>query len=293
MVNNIMNVVSGSSGFIGSHLKLSLPGSVGLDKRESPYTEVVDDLSSPYFAWGGEQVGTLYHLAASPLSIVRGDWLAESGAMFRDNVAGTYNALRGLKPGRIVFSSTANLYGEGRRLGEDSPIRISSGYGWSKWVGEEMIRKSGIPYTIYRFGTVVGARGRTFPNRLVWCAVNGVPVELFCGGDTWRDLVDVRDIVSALLLDAPCDTFNVATGIEVSGRGLAGLIAEEAANRGFKLNYTIGDKHPRGYVRESTLSIDNICDTLGWKPRYDIYRTVESLFDYYESHGAREPPGME
>ena len=288
----MVDVVSGSSGFIASHLRVSLPDAIGLDKRESRWTDVVADLSDPYFAWGGEPVDVLYHLTASPLSIVKGKggWLADSANTFKNNTIATYNVLRELKPKRIVFASTANLYGEGRKLGEDSPVKISSGYGYSKWVAEEIIRKSGIPYTIYRFGTVVGARGRCFPNRLVWCAVHGEPVELFCGGESWRDIVDVRDIVSALQLEAPCDTFNVSMGEEVSGLALAELVAEEALSRGFKLIYTVGHKHPNGYVKESTLSIDKIRRELGWQPRYDIYRIIEGLFDYYEDNEAKEPP---
>ena len=204
-------------------------------------------------------------------------------------MVGTYNALREMHPHRVVFSSSASVYGEGRKLSEDAPIKVSSGYGFSKWIGEEVIRKSGIPYTIYRFGTVVGRWGRTFPNRLVWCAVHGEPVELFANGEAQRDIIDVRDIVSALTMDAPEDTYNVARGEEVSGRALAELVAEEAYRRGYRLDYTLSGFKAPGFVQESTLDTSKI-QALGWKPRYDIYRIVESLFDHYIHEEAKEPP---
>lgn len=296
----MMAVVSGGVGFIGSHLTKHLAEmghKVTVVDRRAPRERVdgvayeVEDLANPYYAYADNRPDILYHLAASPWSMVRGDagWFASSGEAFRNNVVGMYNALREIQPRRVVFSSTANVYGEGRKLGEDSPIAVSSGYGWSKWLGEEMLRKSGIPYTIYRFGTVVGSRGRTFPNRLVWCAVHDEPVEVFCNGEAWRDLVDVRDIVSALTLDAPQDTFNVSLGEEVCGRALAELVAEEAGTRGFKLRWSLTDFVAPGYVRESTLDNTKL-RARGWAPRIDVYRMVEGLFDHYEHEQATEPP---
>jgi nucleoside-diphosphate-sugar epimerase len=282
-----MNVVSGSSGFIGSALKEMLPDAVGFDKRESEWTDIVADLSDPYFTWAGGEVDTLYHLAAEPLTMYSGDWLAASVKAFRNNAVGTYNAIREMHPKRIVFTSTANIYGEGLNLSECSPVRIGSPYGYSKIVAESIVKHSGIPCLIVRLGTVVGPRGRTFPNRLVWSAVHGESVELYCGGEAHRSLVDVSDVVDALQM-LPDGVFNVAWDGAVSGGGLAEYVNRIAEYRGYTLKYTVGCGHPQGYVKDSTLDVERAIG-VGWVPQVDPYWMIEGLFDYYEAGGV-EPP---
>lgn len=283
-----MNVITGTSGFIASHLAEALPDAVGIDKSESPYTQFVADISNRYFTWSGGEVDTLYHLAAEPLSLYEGNWLTASNRAFMVNVDGTFNLIRELKPKRVVFASTANLYGEGRKRTTSSPIKISSPYGYSKFVAEKVLEKSGIPTTILRLGTVAGPRGRTFPNRLVWCAVNGVYVSLFCDGCSLRDIIDVRDVVSAMTANIPPGVYNVSTGSEVRGVQLAELVADEAKRRGYKLNYSLKPGAPKGYVKCSTLFTGKISNH--WRPKHSLSDTISTLFDYYESPGAREPP---
>jgi UDP-glucose 4-epimerase len=299
-------VVTGGSGFIGSHLVEALRNNnkyvINIDKvrptiNHSDVEYIQADISQPDLYYNYPQPDVLYHLAATPWSMVKGgSWFDGSESAFYNNTVGTYLALLKIKPKKIVFSSTANLYGEGRKLKETSPISISSQYGYSKYIAEKIIQSSGIPHVIFRFGTVVGTRGRCFPNRLVYSAVHDIPVDIFANGETYRDLVDVNDIVDALL-KAPdfenCITqpiYNLSMGQEVSGLELACLVKEEGIKRGWNLKYKLTDFRAPGYVKESTLDIEKINNEQFWYPLSDINIIIKTLFDYYESEDILIPP---
>lgn len=299
-------VVDGSSGFIGSHLVEALRNNgkhvIAIDKkppniRHSDVTYLEADISQPEFHYSYPRPDVLYHLAATPWSMVKGKyWFSGSEEAFYNNTVGTYLALLRINPKKIIFSSSANIYGEGRKLKETAPISISSQYGFSKYTAEKIIQASGIPHLIFRFGTVVGTRGRCFPNRLVYSAVHGLPVDIFANGETYRDLVDVNDIVDALL-KAPdfeeCITqpiYNLSMGQEVSGLELACLVKEEGMKRGYMLNYKLTDFTAPGYVKESTLDIEKIHNEQFWYPKSDINIIINTLFDYYEGKNAIVPP---
>jgi UDP-glucose 4-epimerase len=319
MMSDAVIIVTGGSGFIGSNLLDFLSDAefafgktriISIDKREPDFKlpnieYVTADLSKPDFHYVGQKPEAVIHLAGYPWSKVKGDqgWLAEADDCFQNNTVATYNVLSKIRPNKIIFSSTANLYGEGRKLKEDAPKQISSPYGYSKWVAEEVIRKSGIEYIIFRFGTVVGKRGRTFPSRLVYSAIHNLPVDLFYKGEAYRDLISVDDICRALTsafffpknsdLKWSDNTYNVSMGMEISGAILAETVAKKAKEYGYELTYKLADYAPNGFVKESTLSINKIHRQIGWEPQVKLDDLVDTLFKYYEEPDAKEPPTWE
>jgi UDP-glucose 4-epimerase len=90
-------------------------------------------------------------------------WLtADADKVFRANVDGTRILMEeaaGVKPARIVFASSGEVYPENvpdyLPVDEDHPLKPRSAYGLSKQLGEEIIRlterSAGIPATILRF----------------------------------------------------------------------------------------------------------------------------------------------
>ena len=297
-----MNLVSGGSGFIGSHLvdELLRSGEVcNLDIKRSRvrhkklHTIIKDlrELKPNYFG----AFDTLFHLAAMPWVKVLNPkrWFDESTEAFEVNTVGTHNLLNSIDSDLIVFTSTANLYGNGRKFKEDDGFAISSPYGYSKAVAERIIQLSGRLHVIFRFGTVVGPRGRCFPNLLVWNAINSdEPVEIFNGGDTIRDVIDVRDVVNALMNAENLDQgiYNISSGTEITGLDLAKTVQGVARERGHDLDYRLVDWTAPGYVPYSGLDISKVLDSGVWEPKHDLESTILSLFDFYEGGKIPSPP---
>ncbi len=268
---------------------------VNFDTREPvlpEHKEFWDRVDISILDFPEDDFDIIYHLAAMPWAKVgEGRWLVAMDEEWEVNTVGTLNILQAYDA-PIVFTSTANVYGDGRKFKEDSPMRISSPYGYSKAVAERVIELCGQPYRIFRLGTVVGPRGRCFPNRLAWCAVNDTPVKLFNGGDTMRDIVDVRDVVSGIMTDLRDGIYNLGSRKEVPTSELIWHMEKLAVGEGFGLDYSYINWKPDGYVPYSTLDTSKLNEF--WQPRYKLEDTLESVFKYYvEEENPLEPPSWD
>ena len=147
-------IVTGSSGFIGTHLSARL-GDVcpadsfyGVDKEksESPvrYRHVqadircLDSLRNITSQSGRPDVA--FHLAAS--AEVLTPW-SQVPALLSSNLEGTYNVLEGLDPRLIIFASSSSVYGNAGLRPADPRLSILQPiclYAISKVSGEMMVR---------------------------------------------------------------------------------------------------------------------------------------------------------
>ncbi len=298
-------LVTGGSGFIGSHLVDTLvergDSVVNFDQKQprlgaKPHRYVMGDISLNKNLENivPHRIDTVYHLAARPWCMVKNadEWFKESLFDFITNVRGTYNVLRQTDSDLFIMASTSALYGDGHKFKETAPLDISSPYAYSKAIAERIVSESGKRYVILRFGSVIGTRGRVFPNRLIWCAVNRIPVVVFNNGNNSRDLIDVRDIVSALMCSSKLNNgiYNVSCGIEINSRELVEIVSGMAEGRGYKLNYEFTDFKLPGLVPCSTLDNSKMLATGEWKPTIALEQSIEDMFRYYESPNSIEPP---
>ena len=244
-------VVTGSSGFIGSHLVDALlargatvralvrDGSRAdaLDPRvERSVVDLLDDRSvREAEAWNGAT--HVFHLA--------GVTKRRTLAQFRHgNVVPTANVLAaavargGSTPPRVVLVSSQAAAGPApvlqRPLREDDPARPIEGYGRSKLEAEQAVRlhEGSLPVTVVRPASVYGPRDRDFLRvfRLATrpIALHAVP------RDNVFSIVHVSDVVSALLLaaehpTAPGRTYFVANDAPTTWRDLYATIARAAS----------------------------------------------------------------
>jgi UDP-arabinose 4-epimerase len=149
-------LVTGGAGFVGSHTCKAL--------RQQGFVPVVyDNLSHGHRAavkWGPLEIGDIAErdrLAAvlrhyKPVALMHfasdiavGESVADPGKYYRNNVAGTLSILEALRahgPMRLVFSSSAAVYGNPQRLPltEDHPQLPVNPYGATKYFCERMIR---------------------------------------------------------------------------------------------------------------------------------------------------------
>ena len=161
------------------------------------------------------------------------------------NVVGTQNvieAARDLNVKRVVFSSSASVYGEPSYLPMDEkhPFNNRTAYGASKIAGEQMLRAFyemyGLNYVGLRYFNVYGPRQdhrgayvSVFMRFLDRIEKGEAPV-LFGDGSQTMDFIYVEDVARSNLLalkaEATDANYNIASGTETSLNELAKLILQ-------------------------------------------------------------------
>ena len=245
-------VVTGSTGFIGSHLvdALATRGATvrALIRPESPpaardprvsyvTADLLDDRSvRESSVWN--DATHVFHVA--------GVTKRRTLAQFRyGNVVPTANILaaiaaRGARVGRMVLVSSQAAAGPAhsvdRPVREEDPPEPIEAYGRSKLEAEQATTRyaSTVPVTIVRPSAVYGPRDMDFLN-VFKQATNRVAVYA-APRDQVMSIVHVRDLVKALLLaaDAPVArgrTYFVGSSAPVSWRDLYAAIASIAGTR--------------------------------------------------------------
>lgn len=162
MTKNIL--VTGGAGFIGSHTCVALFESgyrpVILDNFSNSSEKVLDQLEAitgnRFPCIQGDvrdvnlvsailrdyRIGAVFHFAA--LKAV-GESVEKPLAYYENNVSGSIDLLNAMKASgvrRIVFSSSATVYGDPQYvpIDESHPIGSTNPYGWSKVMVEQLLR---------------------------------------------------------------------------------------------------------------------------------------------------------
>ncbi len=191
------------------------------------------------------------------------------------NVTGTRHLLAAAREtgvGRFVFiSSGGAIYGEtAHAANEDAVPGPRSFYGMHKYVAEEFVRASDVPFAILRPSNVYDTRQRSdaedgmlsiFRERLL----AGQPLEIHGDGNQVRDFVYVGDVVDAVVLamGAAADvTWNVCSGIATTVRGAARLMSAEIG-----CELALVDRPRRaGDIDKSLLDPSRLLATNTWGP---------------------------
>lgn len=187
-----------------------------------------------------------------------------------------------LTPKKIVFSSSAAVYGNGPELPkkESSSIDPMSPYAIDKFATERFMvdygKLYGLPTVCTRFFNVYGPKQNPkSPYSGVLsivsdCLVKNDVFTLFGDGSQTRDYVYIDDVVDALLIlattsDAKWDVYNVATGQSIS---LIDVIGAYESASGKKLK--VAKKEARlGDVQDSVADITKL-RSIGYDPKVNV-----------------------
>jgi UDP-glucose 4-epimerase len=295
-------LVTGGSGFVGSHLTDALVA-------RGDEVVVVDDLSSGSsdnlagaLEAGAELVvedvtdeaaieriferrrpELVFHLAAQP-QVTRS--VSDPVFDLRVNVEGTVKLLelaRRFETSRIVFASTGGaIYGEGDGLDlpldEDAECRPGSPYGQSKHCAELYCglygRLYGLSTTSLRLANVYGPRqdpnGEAGVVAIFSLAMQSGKTPIVYGdGEQTRDYIYVGDVVDAFLASADSDavgTYNVGTGVETSVLELGGRLAPLCGLESFDPQM---DPPRAGEIQRIAIDSSRAAE-LGWRARTDL-----------------------
>ncbi|SIO96367.1 NAD-dependent epimerase/dehydratase family protein [Vibrio spartinae] len=232
IVKNIL--VTGSAGFIGFHLTLHLLQMglkvTGVDaltdyydvelkkKRLSILQEYssyqhttirLEDKKKLLSVCEESQAEVIVHLAAQ--AGVRYS-IDHPNEYLDTNITGTFNILECARITRVkhlLMASTSSVYGANTSLPfdesqhTDNPLTF---YAATKKCGEIMAHSYShlfeLPITVFRFFTVYGPWGR--PDMALFkftqCILNGDPIDIYNGGEMYRDFTYVADLTQAIIL---------------------------------------------------------------------------------------------
>jgi UDP-glucose 4-epimerase len=229
---------------------------------------------------------------------------------FENNVGGTMSVLRalidtGVK--KLVFSSTAALYGDPERLpiDEDQPTLPTNPYGQSKLMAEQMMRwvapAHGLTCTSLRYFNAAGASERNGESHdpethliplVLQAAADGRPVTIYgndyptVDGTAVRDYIHVIDLAQAHILaigrqEPGLRIYNVGNGNGYSVRQVVDVAREVT---GMPLQIEEKPRRPGDQVA-TVASSERIRRELGWQPRFaDLRAIVESAWKWRQAH---------
>lgn len=311
-------LVTGGAGYIGSHTVKQL-GEAGYDlvvydnlATGSPeavlYGELVigelnnTELLSEVFA--KYQFDAVLHFAAS-ISVPES--LQKPLAYYANNTCNVINLLRccqKFKVNKLVFSSTAAVYGEIKEdpVRESSPTVPINPYGRSKLMSEMAIADyayaSDLKYVILRYFNVAGAdssgkigQARKKANHLIKIACDAAlgvrPYVSIFGtdyptpdGTGIRDYIHVEDLATAHLdalryletTDSPSQILNCGYGRGYSVREVLSKVQEIA---GVKFPI-IETERRKGDPACVVAAADKIRQVLGWQPKFNSLDAIVS-----------------
>jgi UDP-glucose 4-epimerase len=303
-------LVTGGSGFIGTHLCRKLVG-LGHQVRVLDLKQPSDRVEGVQYTQGDARnaelvlkllqgVSAVYHLAATVSVPLCQKDPVES---YSNNFTATLTVLEAIRkstpPGaplpRLIFASTAAVYGsvgdDMRALKEsDAAMRFSSFYAAQKMASEQALdqyfKSHDLPSISFRFFNVFGpGQDPTSPysgvitifSRL---AREGKPLLLNAGGSQTRDFVSVYDLTDALVgaLSLPrealtAQAINLGSGVRTEIRRLAEIIRDSAGT-----GSALVDAPPRdGDVLHSLADIDQARKLLKFSPNRGLKESLVEL----------------
>jgi len=311
-------VITGGSGFIGSHLskKLSNEKVYVIDNNRSYlnfdykiyknyYREILFrqknflskvkiincDLKNLYdLSKVIEKIKPDYviHLAALPLANISNEYSQEA---ITSIVGTTNNLLEILRKinfsGKFIYTSSSMVYGEfnDKIVDENAPTNPISIYGAAKLAGEVITKgfctSFGLNYSIIRPSA---AYGPTDVNRRVIQifldnAIKNIPIKIK-GSSSKIDFTFVEDLVSGF----ECVLKSRKSDKEIFNitRGNARSLMEVAMviKKYFPSLHVIEEDHERGVPKRGALNINKARKLINYKPRFDIEQGIDKYIQH-------------
>lgn len=282
-------LVTGSSGFIGTHLVNTLKKQGHHIRLLDPKDGSGDIRDLQLLSQSIEDIDGVFHLGA--IASVQAS-IEDPAGTFETNVSGTQNVFQAAaaKKTPIVYASSAAIYGDNKNLplSENEPPKPLSPYAEHKLQNECDAALFGQEYGVRTFGlrffNIYGpGQDPSSPYSGVISVFHdrlkaGKPITIYGDGLQTRDFVAVKDAVSGLItamqhvsVDAPIA--NLCTGQTTSLLDLATAL-------GNKLNIepVLIHEPPRsGDIRHSQGNCEYLQNLAGFKPNQSLSEGLDAL----------------
>ena len=310
-------LVTGCSGFIGSHLSERLLDSgwsvVGIDSLSPTYDTIgrrrnleavakrpnfefiEGDLNMIDLSHHVGETEVVFHLAARPG--VRASWRDFAQAS-NANILATQRVLDALVEtggSRLVFASSSSVYGQAETFPVSEDVRLApiSPYGVTKAACEALLSAytSQFPLTAtsLRYFTVYGPRQRSDMafTRWIGAALRGDPIRVFGDGSAIRDFTYVGDVVEATIvaarkIETGHHVYNVAGGEPATLLDVFDMIGK-STGRQLNLKH---EERALGDPLRTGGDTTRIEAELGWKAGTPLSSGIDAQVEWYRSaHG--------
>src|SRR5712675_54235 len=255
------------------------------------------------------RIDAVMHFAAF---IEAGESMQVPEKYFRNNTVNTLTLLEAMlahKVPRLVFSSTAALYGTPERtpIEESDPLHPTNAYGESKLLVEQMLawlhRIHGLRYASLRYFNAAGAAGEQGEDHVPESHLIPLALQVALGkrehiaiygtdyptpdGTCVRDYIHVSDLASAhvLVLEALRERdkliYNLGNGRGFSVREVVGTVRRVT---GHAIQAREASRRP-GDPAVLVASSDKIKRELDWQPRFtSLESIVSSAWEWRRAH---------
>lgn len=319
-------LVTGGAGYIGSFMvKTALDKGykvIVVDSLKRGHKEAVDLRAKLYVGnllntkfvskvFSENKFDAVIHFAGY---VSMGESMENPYIYFQNNFLASLNLMEEMiktKTNNLIFSSTAGVYGNPRRLpiSEDHPKNPENPYGESKLMIEKLMswyqKTHGLNSVALRYFNASGAsfdgeigenhnpETHIIPN-IMKAILKGECFKLFGtdydtrDGTCVRDYIHVIDLVDAhvlaigkLIKDKGMFTYNVGTGSGYSNREIA-----EAVRRISEINFKVKELGRRPGDTDTLIAdVSKIKRELGFSPKYsDLETIVKSAWEWHKQN---------
>lgn len=275
-------LVTGGAGFIGSNLvdklielnhevvvldNLSKGKKENVNKEANLITGDIRDSFEVSNAMKG--CSAVFHLAAMADARDSGEKIYDVNYLGSENV---FRAAREINA-KIIFTSSAAVYGNATLCKEDAECKPINEYGRSKLKAEKLLK--GTDSFIARPFNVYGPNGNSVINKFCKKIPNYDEIMILGTGMQTRDYVYVTDLIGALLLGLGNNgIYNAGTGIETSLLELIDII-EKVSNSKPEMKFA---PPIEGEIMRSRADIAKI-KQLGWQPKIGLEEGIKMIID--------------
>jgi len=309
MKNTQSYLITGGFGLIGSALANSITGNITILSRSENNKERIKRENVKILLKGLNQITSadlngidvIYHCAST---VDNYHILTDPFIDVRTNVEGTIHLLEACKDlpkkPKIIFLSTFFVYGNEYAktrvpINEESKTDPLALYPTMKLCAESVIKLYGklykIPYIIGRLTNVYGEEEK-FENRkkgalnyLIMRAVKHEDIQLYKGGDFFRDYILVEDVVSALMFlekNAANDLFLIGNGTPVKFKDMIDAILSEANSKSKIIEVNPPEFHKIVGITDFIADTSKI-NSLGWNATIDFREGVKRIIKKYKT----------